>query len=68
MPKPPKGMNFPFYIQGWVVRETLKTGFYESTDLDKFYKEKNDLVPDYKIKSFKIKIKNLIHQPLTLMR
>jgi len=38
MPKPPKGMKDPVYIQGGVEGETLKTGFYESTDLDKFYK------------------------------
>ncbi len=38
MPKPPKGMKDPVYIQGGVEGETLKTGFYEQADLNEFYK------------------------------
>ena len=38
MPKPPKGMKDPVYIQKGVEGETLKTGFYEQADLNKIYK------------------------------
>ena len=35
MPKPPKGMNDPVFVDG--IDTDLKKGFYESTDLDKYY-------------------------------
>lgn len=37
-PPPPKNMIDPVYVQGGVEGETLKTGYYESADLDKYYK------------------------------
>jgi len=36
MPKPPKSMKDPVYIDG--IDTDLKKGFYEQADLDKFYK------------------------------
>ena len=37
-PPPPKNMIDPVYVQGGVEGETLRTGYYESADLDKYYK------------------------------
>ena len=36
MPKPPKGMKDPVFVDG--IDADLKKGFYEQADLDKFYK------------------------------
>ena len=37
-PPPPKNMVDPVYVQGGVEGETLRTGYYEAADLDKYYK------------------------------
>ena len=38
-PPPPKNMTDPVYVQGSGIEgETLKTGYYEAADLDKYYR------------------------------